>query len=193
MKWPTVITLHGDSGSGKDSTYIALRNIKSNLPRVSFGDLLRREIYETYNIEPMTDLEERALGLFFSPLKQKMVEMTFKDLMIEYGRVMTLENPFRYPEQITAEILRAAHDNFSEVVVVTDSRRPHELEAIRGNYRTYSFRVFYEGSVSKALDRILIDYPGITDLPKGLSPEGNADQIIGHMIRFLPRYPKMVG
>lgn len=41
----TVITLHGLSGSGKDSTYQAMRDINPNLPRVSFGDILRGEIY----------------------------------------------------------------------------------------------------------------------------------------------------
>ena len=190
MKWPIVITLHGESGSGKDSTYQALHNLKPNLPRVSFGDMLRQDIYETYNLEPMTDAEERQPGNYYSPITQKLETMTFKDLMVQHGRVMILENPFRYPERVAAEIQKAAHDYNSNVVVVTDARRPHELEAIRGCYRTYSFRVFYEGSTSKALDRILIGYPGIIDLAKGSSPEGNADQIIDYMIRFLPRYPK---
>jgi hypothetical protein len=190
MKWPTVITLHGESGSGKDSTYQALRDLKPNLPRVSFGDMLRQDIYETYGVEPMTDMEERQPGAYYSPFTQQVEEMKFKDLMVQYGRVMILENPFRYPEKITSEIQKASQDYNSDVVVVTDTRRPHELEAIRGNYRTYSFRVFYEGSTSKALDRILEGDNGIINLAKGSSPEGNANQIIDYMIRFLPRYPK---
>jgi len=193
MKWPTVITLHGESGSGKDSTYQALRNIKPNLPRVSFGDMLRRDIYETYNLGPMTDTEERQIGDYYSPLTHNLVPMTFKDLMVQHGRVMILNNPFRYAERVVAEIQQASQDSNSDLVIVTDTRRPHELQAIRGSYRTYSFRVFYEGSKCKPLDRILSEHPGIIDLVKGSTPEGNANQIIDYMIRFLPRYPKMDG
>ena len=190
MKWPIVITLHGESGSGKDSTYQSLRDIKPNLPRVSFGDMLRQDIYETYNLKPMTDSEERQPRNYYSPITQKFEVMTFKDLMVAHGRVMILENPFRYPEKVATEIQKVSHDYNSNTVVVTDARRPHELEAIRGNYRTYSFRVFYPGSTCKALDRILEGDNGIINLTKGSSPEGNANQIIDYMIRFLPRYPK---
>jgi hypothetical protein len=190
MKWPIVITLHGESGSGKDSTYHALQNLNPNLPRVSFGDMMRQDIYEIYNIKPMADDKERQPRSYYSPITQQLEEMTFKDLMIQYCRVMALENPFRYPEKVVAEIQKASHDYNSSVVVVTDARRPHELEAIRGNYRTYSFRVFYEGSTCKALDRILEGDNGIINLTKGSNPGGNADQIIDYMIRFLPRHPK---
>jgi hypothetical protein len=138
----------------------------------------------------MTDTEERQPRSYYSPITQQLEEMTFKDLMVVHGRVMILDNPFRYPDRVAAEIQKVSHDYNSNMVVVTDTRRPHELEAIRGNYRTYSFRVFYEGSTCKALDRILEGDNDIINLAKGSSPEGNANQIIDYMIRFLPRYPK---
>jgi hypothetical protein len=154
--------------------------------------MLRQDIYETYNLEPMTDAEERQPSRYYSPLSQQEEEMTFKQLMIQHGRVMILENPFRYPERVVTEIQNVAQDYSSNVVVVTDARRPHELEAIRGSYRTYSFRVFYEGSKCRALDRILEGDNGIIDLAKGSSPAGNAAQIIDHMIETLPKYPNRV-
>lgn len=191
MIWPIVITLHGDSGSGKDSTYQALQTLKYNLPRVSFGDMLRQDIYETYGVERMTDAEERELiKPYHNPLTGENESMSFKDLMLVYGRAMILENPFRYPERIAATIQKATQEYGSDVVVVTDARRPHELAAIRESYRTYSFRVFYKGSTRKALDRVLDGDKDIFNLKEGSSPESNANQIIDHMIRVLPRYPQ---
>lgn len=189
MQNPVVITLHGESGSGKDSTYQALREMKSNLPRVSFGDMLRKDVYEAYNYDVMTDQEERQIDHYFSPVLGSRTSMTFKQLMLEYGRLRVLENPFSYAERITKQIHDSSLSHNSDVVVVTDARRPHELEAIYDNFRTYSFRVFYEGSTAKALDHLLDEYPGIVDLSGGNSPEDNANQIIDVMIRTLPHYP----
>lgn len=181
----TVMTLHGLSGSGKDSTYTALAELNPNLPRVSFGDLLRRELYAAINRTPPQIGDERGEQWLPNPLTGEEELTTFKDLMVGWGRRQTLTDPFHYADQIRGEILRAYVESKNSLVVVTDCRRPHELAEIRKWFRTYSFWLEYEHATPKPLDRILEWDEGIHTLDEGTIQE-NVDQIIDYMIRNLP-------
>jgi len=187
-KTVTVITLHGHSGSGKDSTYQELRLLNPNLPRVSFGDLLREELYEVIGMNADQVGDERELKTYPHPLDPTtQIDTTFKDLMVLWGRKQILCDPFHYTRGINYRIRLAAGQNSNPLVVVTDCRRPHELQLIRSRFPTYSFWLTYTGSTVRPLDRILYGYPGIHDLGDGTIKD-NAEQIIDHMIRDLP-YP----
>jgi hypothetical protein len=184
----TVITLHGHSGSGKDSTYRELRRINPNLPRVSFGDLLREELYQELGLTAADVPDERAEEWFTDPtdpVDAGIRLISFKDLMVLWGRYQILRDPFHYCKSIGLRIREAAITSGNSVVVVTDCRRPHELEAIRQRFQTYSFWLHYSGSTIRPLDRILENVPAIHDLDNG-SIEDNATQIIDFMIRHLP-------
>jgi hypothetical protein len=184
----TVITLHGHSGSGKDSTYQELRRLNPNLPRVSFGDLLREELYQELGLTAADIPDERTKEWYKDPTDHVCAGLSltsFKDLMVRWGRHQILRDPFHYCKSIGLRIREAAIKSGNSVVVVTDCRRPHELEAIRQRFQTYSFWLHYKGSTIRPLDRILEDEPAIHCLDNG-SIEENAIQIIDFMIRHLP-------
>jgi hypothetical protein len=85
-------------------------------------------------------------------------------------------------------IHQAADRSHNPLVVVTDCRRPHELQVIRQCFPTYSFRVQFEGSKPMPLDHILDDDTHILTLPYCSLIE-NVEWIISHMIRTLPYQP----
>lgn len=181
----TVITLHGLSGSGKDSTYQAMRDINPNLPRVSFGDILRGEIYAATGLTSESVGDERKEQWLPNPDTGGQDVISFKDLMVRWGRRQILVDPFHYTKDIGYHIRQAALTHNNPLVVVTDCRRPHELAAIRSSFRTYSYWLEYGGAVEKPLDRILEFDDTIYSLDEGTIAD-NVDQIIEHMIRFLP-------
>ena len=187
----TVITLHGASGSGKDSTYLQLRRINPMLPRFSYGDLLREEVYRSYQLSPESVGDEREVKTYFSPLRGQLVPMSFKDVMIEWGRLQILRDPFHYAKHGVQSITNLAIDYDNPLVVVTDCRRYQELYSLRESFKVYSFRLYYGGSTEKPLDNILLTEPGIVGLGKGNTIQGNAEQIIDFMVRNMPRTPKL--
>lgn len=176
----TVLTLHGESASGKDATYQALKDYNPNLPRVSFGDLLRGELYESLNLTPDQVGDERKVQMLGG------VNTTFKDLMVSYGAKMLLVDPFYFVHKIGARIVKASEDSGNPLVIVTDCRRPHELRELRRGFRTYSFRLFYRGSVTMPLDHLLDRWPGIVNLTEDNTIEDNCTQILHYMMANLP-------
>jgi hypothetical protein len=156
--------------------------------RVSFGDLLREELYQELGLTAADVPDERAEEWYkdpTDPVDAGLSLTSFKDLMVRWGRHQILRDPFHYCKSIGLRIREAAIKCGNSVVVVTDCRRPHELEAIRRRFQTYSFWLHYSGSTIRPLDRILENVPAIHDLDNG-SIEDNATQIIDFMIRHLP-------
>lgn len=185
MKEITVITLHGLSGSGKDSTYRAMKEMNPNLPRVSFGDLLREDVYSETGLTPDIVGDERIVQLLPNPITGDKLLASFKDLMVLWGRRQILVDPYHYVYGIGYHIRQAAQTTKNDLVVVTDCRRPHELASIRSQFRVYSYWLEYEGAVEKPLDRILEGVDGIHPLGEGTISD-NVERILDHMIRTLP-------
>ena len=170
MSNTTVITLHGDSGSGKDSTYLALKKINPYLQRYSFGDQIRSELQAERKNYPE---DERSVSCVSG--------YSFKDRMIQHGRQMMLVDPYWYTRTTVEDIELLGTIN--PLVIVTDCRRPCELSVIRSEFRTISFRCQHYGSVVKSLDHLLRSNCHIMSMPEQ-SIEKNVEFILNELLRI---------
>lgn len=175
-----VLSIHGLSGSGKDTLAKEIGELMGNR-RVSFGDFIRVELGESGF--PAPD-DERS--------PQYQTGRSYKDLMVDYGRSMSLLDPMRYVHMMD-EYLTDAHatmnqpDGVREMLVITDCRRPVEFEMLRDNPLLDLWCVRLpnrEGSKLMPLDDLLGNYR-----IKALSDTNGVpflDQVIDHIIGTAP-------
>jgi hypothetical protein len=114
----------------------------------------------------------------------KMAE-SFKHFMVSYGRAKILTDPYHYVRQVESRIKKLSDDTGNGLVVVTDCRRPHELQEIRRHFRSYTFRIQYGGSREMPLDGILENDQYTIKVPE-MTLEREVEWIIDYMIRHLP-------
>ena len=176
-----VLSLHGVSGSGKDTLADIIHPVADQSSyRLSFGYYLRTDVCLSLSIySPPENEREVVPG----------TGMTFKEHMVRVGRQMALRDPLRYVRMVEREL-----DELSEfspldrLVVCTDCRRPAEFRMLldHPSINLWAVRLpTREGLRPMPLDHLLDDYRGIKQLMSG-TPADYLEQVMDHLIRTQP-------
>lgn len=176
-----VVSIHGRSGSGKDTLAGAIVENGYAIRR-SFGDYIRQDLGKLgYGVPDDERLEDEE-GL------------TYKQRMVGWGRKTILQDPLKYVNLMEAELsalfllANIPPGKSAPLVVITDCRRPVEFEMLRTSEMLNLWAVRLpdrDGYPEMPLDCLLDGYP-ITPLSESPDAGTYLDQLTDHMIRRLP-------
>lgn len=136
----TIIGFCGYARSGKD-TFGNMMIEKMGFKRISFGDMLKKDLDEYMRPQIFNDLINKGVDIqiedvsFLSPKSIEIKEI-LRPYMIWFGEIMKTENGIHH---WTNRALLEIGD--SKKIVVTDVRRINELELFQHNKEQYKRRV----------------------------------------------------
>lgn len=132
LKNKTIIGLCGYARSGKD-TVGKMMIEKMNFKRISFGDVLKKDLDEHMKSHVLEDLTKKGLEISiedinFSNPKNAEIKEILRPYMIWFGETMKIKNGIHH---WTNRALLEIGDN--KKIVITDVRRVNELELFKYN------------------------------------------------------------
>ena len=140
LKGKTIIGLCGYAQSGKD-TLGKMRVEKLSVKRISFGDVLKKDLDEHMRPQVFNDLRNKGIDIdmddvnFSHPRNIEMKEI-LRPYMIWFAELMKETNGIHH---WTNRALKEVGDN--KKIVITDVRRVNELELFQHNKEQYNNRV----------------------------------------------------
>lgn len=152
IKNKIIIGLCGYSQSGKDSMGKILIE-RLNFRRISFADMLKKDLNEHMKIPVFNDLQEKGINIDFSLIDFENpptieIKEILRPYMIWYGEEMKKINGIHH---WTNRALSQIEDTDNKIVI-TDVRRVNELTLFRNNRRFTEKRIQNRRNIEMAND-----------------------------------------
>lgn len=148
----TIVGLCGYARSGKDTLGSVLVE-RLNFRRISFADMLKKDLNEHMKIPVFNDLQEKGINIDFSLIDFENpptieIKEILRPYMIWYGEEMKKINGIHH---WTNRALSQIEENDNKIVI-TDVRRVNELTLFRNNRRFTEKRIQNRRNIEMAND-----------------------------------------
>jgi len=148
----TIVGLCGYARSGKDTLGSVLVE-RLNFRRISFADMLKKDLNEHMKIPVFNDLQEKGINIDFSLIDFENpptieIKEILRPYMIWYGEEMKKINGIHH---WTNRALSQIEDTDNKIVI-TDVRRVNELTLFRNNRRFTEKRIQNRRNIEMAND-----------------------------------------